>query len=113
MRGGKELLLQCADGILHLQPVVVTDNPFLFAASWPQMRQDEIIHILSLCDCSLGNTRTAVSTGYFYQYDGLNLSQCHQHLNSLISSDTSPVMLLPTSPRSCFSFFTLSFSVTK
>lgn len=115
MRDRKDLSLQCSEDVLHLEPVVVTDDPFLFALSWPQLRQDEIIHILSVQDYSLGNTRTAVLTGYFYQSDGLNLPQCHQHLNSLISSDTSPVMLLPSTLRSCFSFFffTLFILITK
>lgn len=114
MRDGKELQLQCSEGILHLEPVIVTDDPFLFAVSWPQLRWDKIIHALSVQDYSLGNTRAAVLTGYFYQCGGLDLPQCHQHLNSPISSDTSPVMLSPSSLRSCFSFFLLClFLITK
>lgn len=92
MRDGKELPLQCSEDVLHFELVVVTD-PFLFAVEWSQLRQDEIIHTLSVQDYPLWNTRAAVLSGYFYQSDGLNLPQCHQHLNSLISSDTSPVIL--------------------
>lgn len=102
----KELPLQHGEDVLHLELVVVTD-PFLFAVNLPQLRQDGIIHMHSVQDYSLGNTRTAVLMGYFYQYDGLNLPQCHQHLNSLISSNISSVMLLPSSLRSCFSFNSL------
>lgn len=60
MRDGKELPLQCSEDVLHLEPMVVTDNAFLFALSWPQLRQDEIIHILSVQDYSLGNARTVI-----------------------------------------------------
>lgn len=46
----------------------------------------------------LGECKNCYLTGYFYQSDGLNLPQCHQHLNSLISSDTSPVICYCLTP---------------